>query len=305
MRNLSVRHPPINSGSSTSVLSRHGSSAATRRVTLVFNNLQPAELAEQLTFLEYKAFRRITVRLNLTCMPLCYSLCFCVVLLIFRFWHFGGLWIKRWEREACSPMRDVTFMLEKTKQQIPKLFSGPSLSLPATSRRHPDNSRQVIYWLLLSVRVGGLSEPVTPPRGQLSKLTVTTWQWDFSRLQSALNPISTTAHAMTVFLCAAWILRHKKYHDTYFIRQVHKDINDVLNLRTSCFSYLPLTTPCSSISSFPSLCFPFFLSFLTTLFIPFPCVQGSCGVWESVVSSLIDARSRHWTWCIFSARCVH
>jgi len=60
MRNLSVRHP-ASSGVVSSVLSRHGSSAATRRVTLVFNNLQPAELAEQLTFLEYKAFRRITV----------------------------------------------------------------------------------------------------------------------------------------------------------------------------------------------------------------------------------------------------
>ena len=63
MRNLSVRHPPSGSvAGSSSVLSRHGSTAATRRVTLVFNNLQPAELAEQLTFLEYKAFRRITVR---------------------------------------------------------------------------------------------------------------------------------------------------------------------------------------------------------------------------------------------------
>ena len=69
MRNLSVRHPPGSgsgggggAGASSSVLSRHGSTAATRRVTLVFNNLQPAELAEQLTFLEYKAFRRITVR---------------------------------------------------------------------------------------------------------------------------------------------------------------------------------------------------------------------------------------------------
>jgi len=65
MRNLSVRHPPgnvISGGGGSSVLGRHGSTAATRRVTLVFNNLQPAELAEQLTFLEYKAFRRITVR---------------------------------------------------------------------------------------------------------------------------------------------------------------------------------------------------------------------------------------------------
>jgi len=79
MRSLSVRHPASTSVSSSSsssvstsapsgsgggggsVLSRHCSTAATRRVTLVFNNLQPAELAEQLTFLEYKAFRRITV----------------------------------------------------------------------------------------------------------------------------------------------------------------------------------------------------------------------------------------------------
>jgi len=67
MRNLSVRHPSCSSSSSSgaggsgSVFGRHGSTAATRRVTLVFNNLQPAELAEQLTFLEYKAFRRITV----------------------------------------------------------------------------------------------------------------------------------------------------------------------------------------------------------------------------------------------------
>ena len=81
MRSLSVKHPSScvirssssssNSGggggtsgaggSSGSMLSRHCSTAATRRVTLVFNNLQPAELAEQLTFLEYKAFRRITV----------------------------------------------------------------------------------------------------------------------------------------------------------------------------------------------------------------------------------------------------
>jgi len=67
MRNLSVRHPPSNSASSSSsssVLSHHGSTAATRRVTLVFNNIQPAELAEQLTFLEYKAFRRIMVRMK-------------------------------------------------------------------------------------------------------------------------------------------------------------------------------------------------------------------------------------------------
>ncbi|KAK2187594.1 hypothetical protein NP493_161g05024 [Ridgeia piscesae] len=46
MRNMSVRQ------SST----RH----STRKVSLVFNNLQPSELAEQFTFLEYKAFRRIT-----------------------------------------------------------------------------------------------------------------------------------------------------------------------------------------------------------------------------------------------------
>jgi len=70
MRNLSVRQPPAavnisgGGGGGGSVLGRHCSTAATRRVTLVFNNLQPAELAEQLTFLEYKAFRRITVRLS-------------------------------------------------------------------------------------------------------------------------------------------------------------------------------------------------------------------------------------------------
>ena len=49
------------------VLSVRNNAAALRhsnascRVTLVFNNLQPAELAEQLTFLEYKTFRRVTV----------------------------------------------------------------------------------------------------------------------------------------------------------------------------------------------------------------------------------------------------
>ena len=51
MRNMSVRN-------TSNVRLCNNTS---RRVTLVFNNLQPAELAEQLTFLEFKAFRRITV----------------------------------------------------------------------------------------------------------------------------------------------------------------------------------------------------------------------------------------------------
>ena len=46
VRNMSVK----------SAASRHSS-----KVSLVFNNLQPQALAEILTFLEYKAFRRITV----------------------------------------------------------------------------------------------------------------------------------------------------------------------------------------------------------------------------------------------------
>ncbi|XP_013386601.1 ras guanyl-releasing protein 3 isoform X2 [Lingula anatina] len=46
MRIISVRNPSTRSHS--------------RKVSLVFQHLQPNELAEQLTFLEYKAFRRIT-----------------------------------------------------------------------------------------------------------------------------------------------------------------------------------------------------------------------------------------------------
>ncbi|KAK2150860.1 hypothetical protein LSH36_385g02059, partial [Paralvinella palmiformis] len=46
MRNMSVRNPTT----------KHTS----RKVSLVFNNLQPTELAEQLTYMEHKAFRRIT-----------------------------------------------------------------------------------------------------------------------------------------------------------------------------------------------------------------------------------------------------
>ena len=46
VRNMSVK----------SAASRHSS-----KVSLVFNNLQPQALAEILTYLEYKAFRRITV----------------------------------------------------------------------------------------------------------------------------------------------------------------------------------------------------------------------------------------------------
>lgn len=42
-------------------------SNASCHVTLVFNNLQPAELADQLTFLEYKTFRRITVGFSSPC----------------------------------------------------------------------------------------------------------------------------------------------------------------------------------------------------------------------------------------------
>jgi len=76
MRNMSVRQPASIIGGTSSVLSRHGSTAATRRVTLVFNNLQPAELAEQLTFLEYKAFRRITVRLNAPACSFATPFCF-------------------------------------------------------------------------------------------------------------------------------------------------------------------------------------------------------------------------------------
>ena len=37
---------------------------AGKQVNLLFNTLPPSELAEQLTFLEYKAFRRITVSLH-------------------------------------------------------------------------------------------------------------------------------------------------------------------------------------------------------------------------------------------------
>jgi hypothetical protein len=48
MRNMSVRHP--------------SNRRADKKVNLVFNNLKPDELADQLTFLEFKAFRRITVR---------------------------------------------------------------------------------------------------------------------------------------------------------------------------------------------------------------------------------------------------
>ena len=48
MRNMSVRNPA----------SKHA-----RKVSLVFNHLEPEELAAQLTYLEYKAFRRIHVSL--------------------------------------------------------------------------------------------------------------------------------------------------------------------------------------------------------------------------------------------------
>jgi len=43
---MSVRNPTM----------RHN-----RKVSLVFNHLEPMELAEHLTYLEYKAFRRINV----------------------------------------------------------------------------------------------------------------------------------------------------------------------------------------------------------------------------------------------------
>ena len=46
MRNMSVRSSAM----------RHN-----RKVSLVFNHLEPMELAEHLTYLEYKAFRRINV----------------------------------------------------------------------------------------------------------------------------------------------------------------------------------------------------------------------------------------------------
>ncbi|ELT99497.1 hypothetical protein CAPTEDRAFT_154022 [Capitella teleta] len=48
MRNMSVRNPPSKNSTSSSP-----------RVNLVFNMLKPSELAEQLTYMEYKAFRRI------------------------------------------------------------------------------------------------------------------------------------------------------------------------------------------------------------------------------------------------------
>lgn len=94
MRNLSVRHPPSNSASSSSsssVLSHHGSTAATRRVTLVFNNIQPAELAEQLTFLEYKAFRRIMVRMKRMWVHLGLYATHFRFFPDVGFWHFTGL----------------------------------------------------------------------------------------------------------------------------------------------------------------------------------------------------------------------
>ena len=47
---MSVRHP--------------SNRRADKKVTLVFNNLKPDELADQLTFLEFKAFRRITVMIT-------------------------------------------------------------------------------------------------------------------------------------------------------------------------------------------------------------------------------------------------
>ena len=48
MRNLSVHQPN----------KLHSS----KKVSLVFNNIKAEELAEHLTFLEFKAFRRLTVR---------------------------------------------------------------------------------------------------------------------------------------------------------------------------------------------------------------------------------------------------
>ena len=47
MRNLSVHQPN----------KLHSS----KKVSLVFNNIKAEELAEHLTFLEFKAFRRVTV----------------------------------------------------------------------------------------------------------------------------------------------------------------------------------------------------------------------------------------------------
>ena len=46
MRSISVRNPSM----------RHN-----RKVSLVFNHLEPEELADHLTYLEYRAFRRINV----------------------------------------------------------------------------------------------------------------------------------------------------------------------------------------------------------------------------------------------------
>lgn len=40
---------------------RQPSRKHSRKVSLVFNHLEPDELAEQLTYLEFKAFRRIHV----------------------------------------------------------------------------------------------------------------------------------------------------------------------------------------------------------------------------------------------------
>lgn len=57
MRNMSVRNPSAKNPSTS------------RRVNLVFNSLKPDELAEQLTYMEYKAFRRIRVSLG----PLLFS----------------------------------------------------------------------------------------------------------------------------------------------------------------------------------------------------------------------------------------
>ena len=68
MRNMSVRHPS----------NRH----STKKVTLVFNNLKPDELADQLTFLEFKAFRRITVNME-TCLTCVTDLTFFVAYLIY------------------------------------------------------------------------------------------------------------------------------------------------------------------------------------------------------------------------------
>ncbi|KAH3851905.1 hypothetical protein DPMN_094392 [Dreissena polymorpha] len=52
MRSISVRNPSM----------RHN-----RKVSLVFNHLEPEELADHLTYLEYRAFRRINVSISVHC----------------------------------------------------------------------------------------------------------------------------------------------------------------------------------------------------------------------------------------------